>query len=622
MSANRRVSARQQRGAWARRHNHALVSLARRVWQDDCTLDSAFALISETAADVLEVERVNIWQYDHAAETLRCLHHYARSTGLHETSPLGTVLRIGAGYAAALDRVRVITAADADADAEAEGSELDDYLRLHGIGSLLDAPVRSAGELLGVICHEHVGAPRIWSPEDQAFAASIGDYVAMAYEIDRRRRLEGRVRYLELHDPHTNLPNRDHLLEVVHAALRPMHGGDSGLVAIHLNLDASPHDGDAGHELLVDAADSLRRALEGQATLARVRGNAFAVLPHQHLHETDALNLAERCVEIVQRELDQQGAATIVTAGIAFSRDLAAPSADNLLRNAETASHDARTTRAHRCEIFDAEHHRGLVTRLRLERKLREAFEQRRMCVYFQPEVDLSSGCWVAAEALLRWVDDEGRCRPAREFIEVIEGCGLIVPVGRWMLREACRAARAWPARGEDGPRLRVNLSARQFEQAGLVDDVIAALDETGLPPSRLCLELTESALLPDVAVAAQTLSRLRELGVSVALDDFGTGYSSLAYLKRLPIDVIKLDQGFIAGLPDDQYDLAIVEAVASLARKTRVDVVAEGVETEAQARVLHACGIERAQGYLFSPAIDQDALQRGFAAQQALQAC
>src|SRR5690606_24935562 len=185
------------------------------------------------------------------------------------------------------------------------------YLREHRIGSLLDAPVRSAGELLGVICHEHVGPPRVWSPEDQAFAGSIGDYVAMAYEIDRRRRLEGRVRYLELHDPHTDLPNRDHLLEVVHAALRPMHGDDSGLVAIHLHLDASPHDGDAGNELLVEAAAKLRREFGGQATLARVRGNAFAVLPHRHLHETEALNLAERCVEIVQAHLDAQDTTTI-----------------------------------------------------------------------------------------------------------------------------------------------------------------------------------------------------------------------------------------------------------------------------------------------------------------------
>ncbi|HRP73424.1 MAG TPA: GAF domain-containing protein, partial [Luteimonas sp.] len=410
MSPNPQASARHDRGAWARRHNHALVSLARRVWQDDCSLDSAFALICETAAETLEVERVNIWQHDPAAGLLHCLHHYQRDGGRHNPPGQDTRLHVGGDYADALGEVRVINQGTIDDD----GSALSAYLRRHGIGSLLDAPVRSAGELLGVICHEHVGSPRVWSPEDQAFAGSIGDYVAMAYEIDRRRRLEGRVRYLERHDPHTNLPNRDHLLEVVHSALRPMHGDDNGLVAIHLHLDASPHEGDAGHELLVEAATGLRRVLDGSATLARVRGNAFAVLPHRHLHETEALNLAERCIDVVQSHLDRSGTATIVTAGIAFSRDLAAPSADNLLRNAETASQEARSGHHGRCEIFDAAHHRGLVTRLRQERALREAFEAGRMRVHFQPEVDLSSGRWVGAEALLRWIDDAGECRSAQ----------------------------------------------------------------------------------------------------------------------------------------------------------------------------------------------------------------
>ncbi len=610
MSPDSQASTPHDRGAWARRHSHALVSLARRVWQPDCTLERAFALICETAADTLEVERVNIWRWDAGSGTLHCLHHYERSRGHRRVRAADAALPVGRDYAAALDEVRVID----QAGAAAGDGGLGDYLQRHGIGSLLDAPVRSAGDLLGVICHEHVGPPRAWTPEDQAFAGSIGDYVAMALEIDRRRRLEGRVRYLELHDPHTDLPNRDHLLEVVHAALRPLHGADNGLVAIHLNFDASPHEGDAGHELLVEAAARLRQELDGEATLARVRGNAFAVLPHRPLHETRALALAERCVDIVQTCLDEQGIAVIVTAGIAFSRDLAAPSADNLLRNAETASHEARRHRHGRCEIFDAAHHRGLVERLRLERLVREAWEAGHLAVQFQPEVDLASGRWVAAEALLRWREPGGACRAACDFIDVIENCGLIVPIGRWVLREACTIASTWPA-GQDGeqPRLRVNLSARQFQQASLVADVAAALSTSGLAPARLCLELTESVLLPDVAVAVQTLARLHELGVSIALDDFGTGYSSLAYLKWLPIDVIKLDRCFVGGLPDDPYDLAIVQAMATLARRTGIGIVAEGVENEAQARTLREAGVERAQGYLFSAAVDDGELVRGF---------
>jgi predicted signal transduction protein with EAL and GGDEF domain len=611
--SGRQAGDRRDRGAWARRHNHALVALARRVWRDDCTLQTALAAICETAADTLEVERVNIWRIGEGEHTLDCLHHYQRSAGEHQPAP-GVSLHVGPGYCALLGEVRALDYAGA-ARFDVDGG-LSDYLRRHGIGAMLDAPVRIAGELLGVACHEHVGPVRVWSPEDHAFAGSIGDYVAMACEIDRRRNLEGRVRYLELHDPHTDLPNRDHLLEVVHSALRPMHGEDAGLVAIHLHIDASPHEGDADQRLLVRVADCLRGELGGTATLARVRGDAFAVLPHRHLHETDALNLAERCIELIEQGLAEQGTQTVVSAGIAFSRDLAAPSADHLLRNAETASHRARNGRHNRCEVFDAEHHRGLLARLKIERGLREAFADGRIRLQYQPEVAIADGRWLAAEALLCWIDDAGARHPACEFVDIAEASGLIVPFGRWALAEACREARRWPRRAGLAPKLRVNISARQFEQAGLVDDVARALADAGLQPGRLCLELTETALLPDIGVAAQTLARLRELGVGIALDDFGVGYSSLAYLKRLPIDVVKLDRSFVAGLPHDPYDLAIVQAVVGLAATAGIEIVAEGVETQAQAEALRDCGIARAQGFLYARPCDGDALLRGFEAQ------
>lgn len=602
----------QERGAWARRHNRALVALARRVWQDDCTLQGAFTTICETAARTLDVERVNIWQYTPGSDELLCLHHYAVTTG-HDPEGAGYRLRLGEGYAAAMGEVRAINIGGADAVTAA--GDLSAYMRRHDIGSLLDAPIRLPGELLGVICHEHVGASRVWTPEDHAFAGSIGDYVAMAYEIDRRRKLEGRVRYLERHDPHTDLPNREHMLEVVRSALRPMHGDASGLVAIHLHVDAGPHEGDAGDELLARVAGRLRAELGDAAALARVRGDAFAVLPQHQLREAEALELAERCIGLIETGLAEQGVQTVVSAGIAFSRDLAAPSADNLLRNAELASHRARNGRYNHCEVFDAGHHRGLVERLKLERRLRDALAGDRLQVYYQPEVDLDDGHWYAAEALLRWVDEDGQVRPACEFIDIAESSGLILPMGRRVLAEACAAARDWPGGLLSAPRLRVNISARQFEQPGLVAEVAQVLADTGLPPGRLCLELTETALVPDLDLASRTLGRLRELGISIALDDFGVGFSSLAYLKRLPIDVLKLDRSFVAGLPNDPYDLAIVQAVAGLARSTGIDIVAEGVETEAQAATLRSFGITRAQGYLFARPCGLQELRARFAA-------
>ena len=250
---------------------------------------------------------------------------------------------------------------------------------------------------------------------------------------------------------------------------------------------------------------------------------------------------------------------------------------------------------------------------MRTEQALREAFTDGQLLLYYMPEVDLRDGHWRSAEALLRWRNDEGRIVTAAEFIDAAESSGLIVRLGRWVLLEACNAAMRWPTRNGVAPMLRVNVSARQFEEAGLTADVDSALVSSGLPPERLCLELTETMLLRDPDAAAKTLARVRALGVHVALDDFGTGHCSLGYLKYLPIDTIKIDRGFTAGLPQERAELAIVKALVGLANDLDIDVVGEGVETEAQADCLRGCGIHVVQGYLYSPAIDNDRLIAGF---------
>ncbi|HVI59602.1 MAG TPA: GGDEF and EAL domain-containing protein [Luteimonas sp.] len=603
---------REDRGAWARRHNHALVALAREVWHDGCTLDGALGLICETAAATLEVERVNVWRVHPRQQVLRCVHAYERDSRRHNPPGYDVAFDAGVDYVRALDEVRVFQAVDVARDAvlSASWAALGEYLQRHGVQSLLDAPVRTAGELLGVVCHEQVGRARLWRPEDEAFAASIGDFAAMAIEIDRRRAAERRLLHLQRHDPQTELPNRDHLLEVAHTALRPAQGRADGIAAIHLKVEETPHDARDDGVILGAVAERLRDALGDSASLARVRSDGFALLPHRQLREAEALDLAERCIELAREGAADAGTGhVVISAGIAFSRDLATPTADALLGNAELASQRARSGGRDRCAVFDVAHHRGLLARIDLEQALREALDGDGFEVHYQPEVDLVDGQCRAAEALLRWRGGDGRLRPAQEFMEVAEGSGLVVALGRRVLERACAAAGRWPAREGAAPLLRVNVSARQFEQARLHEDVANALAASGLAPSRLCLELTETALLRDPAAAAAGLARLRALGVGIALDDFGTGYSSLSYLKHLPIDAIKLDRGFVAGLPEDRHDLAIVRAVAGLARDIGLDVVAEGVETQAQAAALRECGIRRAQGYLFAPALADAAL-------------
>ena len=581
-------------GIRARRHNQALVALARQAWTGHSTLETALARICEAAAEALEVERVNVWRLHTAHGVLRCLHAYDRRTGVHNPPGYDEAFDADNDYGRRLDEVRVIDAADVR-DSPELLAPLGDYFARNGVASLLDAPVRSEGALLGVVCHEQVGQPRDWSDADQAFAASIGDHVAMVAEIHRRRAAERRLRYLELHDAQTNLPNRDHLLEVAHSALRPPGTADSAITAIHLQVDTGSEDRVAQ---LVAVAAQLREVLGADATLARVRDDAFALVPHRSLREAEALELAGRCVELAERVAGE--GALRASAGIAFSHDLAAPAADMLLRNAELASQRARSLgRLERCEVFDAGRHRVLLERMHVERALREAHERGALHVHYQPVVDLACGRILGAEALLRWHDESGGWRSTGDFIGVAESSGLIVPVGRWLMEKACRAAAAWPMPADGEPlELAVNISARQVEQPGLVDDVAHALAASGLAPRRLWLELTETTLLPDAPFAIQTLERLRALGVRVTLDDFGTGHSSFTRLKHLPIDGLKVDRSFVADLPGDPMDMAIVGAIVTIARKAGIAVVAEGVETAEQARALMQCGVDGAQGY------------------------
>lgn len=608
------VDPRDDDGHRARRHNQALVALAREVWTRHDTLGSALARICEVAADTLAVDRVNVWRLHPDHSVLRCIHAYDRRTGVHNPPGFDEAFDADSAYRRQLDEVRVIDAGDVrahDALSASQGA-LGGYLERHGISSLLDAPVRGEGALIGVVCHEQVGTPRTWSAADQAFAASIGDYVAMLAETHRRRAAEGRLRYLELYDPLTRLPNRDHLLAVVHSALQPTGDGDPGITAIHLQVE--PLDGDPA-ELLAAVAGTLRDRIGLEVTLARVRDDGFALVPHRCLPGAAALELAGRCVELAEGAGNGTGRLR-ASAGIAFSHDLVVPGADALLRNAELAAQRVRSLGGlERCEVFDAGRHRELLERMRLERALRDAHEQGHLHVHYQPIVGLADGRLRGAEALLRWRDG-ATWRQAAEFIGVAETSGLIVPLGRWVLGEACTAAAAWPTMADASPPVvSVNISARQVAQPGLVDDVAGALEASGLAPGRLWLELTETALLPDAAEAIDTLGRLRALGVRVALDDFGTGHSSFVRLKRLPIDGLKIDRGFIADLPDDALDLAIVCAMVAVARKAGLLVVAEGVETGRQAAALQECGIAAVQGWHYARPMPEAAMRERFAA-------
>jgi len=596
------------------RYARALVSLTRQVWHADCQLDDAFAVICETAAQTLHVERTNIWRFDRARSLLVCLHAFER--GAHASPGALETLQVDGEYTAAMEDVRAIDAHDVNAAPETSesGRALRDYLQRHHIQSLLDAPVRLEGELVGVICHEQTHWPRHWTRDEVAFAGSMGDFVAMAIEISRRRETERALQHLRLHDPTTGLPNADYLVELLRGQMH--HGApDRRLALLYLRVDTNQAaavlpDAPGADALMHAIAAHVRPLMPAPLALARVRPDALALVATVPANDEDfAVRLAERLLVLVREVLAAAAApASLAAVGIAF-HDPGDEPADVLLHHAEQAATQARARGAD-WEVFDLESHRALVARLQQERALYDAFAQGRFEVHFQPERDLGADRWRGAEALLR-LREGGRLVTANEFIEVAEQAGLIVPLGRWVLEQACVAAAGWPDSRERPTQVRVNVSARQFESGDIVGDVANALAQAGLAPGRLCLEITETTLMQDVPRAIELLHRLKALGVQVAIDDFGTGYSSLVYLKRFPADTLKIDRSFVHDLPTDPQDTAIVAAVVQLAQALGLDVVAEGVERPEQCDALRAFGVEHMQGWLFSAEVPANAVAR-----------
>ena len=600
------------------RFTRALVALTRAIWHPDCSFDSALALICEIAADALRVERVNVWHYDRGAQRLRCIHDFSARERAHAGGDTLESLSLeGDDYVAGFEHVRAIDAADVRLHPSTASSlsELRTYLERHGIHALLDAPVRVEGEMIGVICHESTDGPRLWSHDEITFAGSMGDFVAMAFEIVRRRRAEKEVQHLLLHDATTGLPNRDYLVELLRQRLAAPRAPGDVLAVVHVRVDASggvalPDDAPTADDVMGQVALRLRQFSSNQVHLARVRADGFAFVLEGSTAQRNAVRLAERCIAAVRGlQWDLKDLLPGATAGIAYAEDAADRGARLLMRQAESAADRAREHDKFGYQVFDLEHHDALLNRLRLERALRDAPANGEFELHYQPEYDTTTQTWVAAEALLRW-RHQGRLLAAAEFIEVLESSGQILSLGRWVLHRACTDASQWSGSANQvAPTVRVNVSARQFEDAALAADVGDALAASGLAPERLCLELTETTLMRNIDHALGVLRQLKGFGVQVALDDFGTGYGSLVYLKRLPVDVIKIDRSFVDGLPGTTADTAIVKAVFGLAESMGLEVVAEGVERTDQQLALQAIGVRRMQGWLFAKAMDQTSL-------------
>ena len=410
-------------------------------------------------------------------------------------------------------------------------------------------------------------------------------------------------------DPLTNLPNRALFMDRLTHGLTRAQRRHEHLAVLFLDLDRFKVVNDTlghtvGDQLLVEVSRRLTSALRPGDTVARLGGDEFGILLEDVADAETAETVAVRVEESLGQPYRFEGREVFVTASIGIalsSAKLGLP--EEILRDADLAMYHAKAKGKARHEVFDGSMSAPALDRMDLEMDLRSAISRHEFRLHYQPILRLDTGKITEVEALIRWQHEKRGLLQPDEFIGLTEETGLIVPIGQWVLSEACKQARVWQVEYPTTPPLvmSVNLSAKQFQNPKLVEEITQALDESGLAPSCLKLEITESTVMQDAPVTLTKLTELKELGVRLAIDDFGTGYSSLGYLKRFPVDTLKIDRSFVKGLSPDGGDNAIVRAVVTVAKSLNMDVTAEGVETEAQLAELRALGCDRWQGFLFA---------------------
>jgi diguanylate cyclase (GGDEF)-like protein/PAS domain S-box-containing protein len=443
-------------------------------------------------------------------------------------------------------------------------------------------------------------------------------YVGAFFDISEIKTSQAQLDFLAHHDPLTNLPNRRLFMERLDHALEQSSRRETRLAVLFIDLDRFKMVNDSlghqvGDELLVQVSRRLTGCLRGADTVARLGGDEFTVLLENLPSSDDILPVVQKIVETFKPSFNILGHTLFVTPSIGISRyPEDGKSAGALLKGADSAMYKAKEHGRNCYQYYSEELTELAMERLQLETQLHQALNEGQLRVYYQPQIEIRTNSIVGAEALLRWEHPELGLVSPEKFIPLAESNGQIIEIGEWVLRQACEQAVLWRDGGAGFCDIAVNISGKQIENKGFLEMVAQVIGETGIEPRHLELEITESRIMRRAEQTMELLKHLRELGVRIAIDDFGTGYSSLSYLKRLPIDTLKIDRSFIRDLPGDVNDAAITRAVIALGHSLHLSVIAEGVETLEQRRLLESEGCELAQGYHYSrpvPAEDLVAL-------------
>ncbi|MGE5490298.1 MAG: putative bifunctional diguanylate cyclase/phosphodiesterase, partial [Actinomycetota bacterium] len=479
-----------------------------------------------------------------------------------------------------------------------------------GVRPCFAVSIRSSRQQLGLIV-AHYRRRVDQQGHDRELLSVAAHLTGIAIE---RRQAETRLRILAHYDALTRLPNRDLFRDRLHQAMAHTDRRKGLMAVMFLDLDRfkmvnDTLGHDAGDVLLREVSQRLQKCVRQDDTVARLGGDEFTVILEQIAKPEDAAIVAGKIVDAVSPPIVLGSQEAFVTPSIGITiYPLDSDNAESLLKNADTAMYRAKEQGGNGFRFFTPDMNTLATDRLEMESGLRRALERQEFVVYYQPKYDLRKRTIIGAEALIRWKHPERGLVSPGEFIPILEETGLIEPVGLWVMRTVCQQICAWRDAGMPFMTVAVNLSGRQLQRPNLATNIGNILEETGLDPRCLELEVTESMLMHDPKCAVDMLMEIRAKGVvHIDVDDFGTGYSSLSYLKRFPIDALKLDKSFVNDLPHDEDDVAISRAVIAMAHSLKLQVIAEGVENEAQLAFLrqHKCDI--IQGYIISPPVPAD---------------